>query len=291
MNIRHALSDVRSNEILERQKYKLPENDTAGKTNKAQADSISISAEAARMQMEEKAADYRLFREQIANAESLEKYKVEDLTKLELRASSVFGGDNLFQGHSEHQYEVFDKWLEEHADTLPEEILSRIRDGVKNATDAMDKLNALGGYRGTSFESVALLESSRFALENIKNTIVPENLRSGFGQLVEEYVRFNEEARDRIMERMTPEYMVEDIGKSTQYNRPKEELLSSQRSFYSREKEEIKAFLREYYSEASDKAKVKTKLQQYTERYHKKDNPMYADNRLFEKGFVSMMLP
>ena len=88
------------------------------------------------------------------------------------------------------------------------------------------------------------------------------------------------------MERMTPNYMYEDIGKSTQFLRNKDELLSSQRSFYKREKEDIRDLLREYYSETSNKSKVKTKLQQYIERYHKKNNPMYSDSSLFAEYSV-----
>ena len=61
-----------------------------------------------------------------------------------------------------------------------------------------------------------------------------------FGKLIDEYVRFNEESRNNIMERMTPNYMYEDIGKSTQFLRNKDELISSQRSFYKREKEYIR---------------------------------------------------
>ena len=165
-----------------------------------------------------------------------------------------------------------------------------IQEAVKNATMAMDKFNAMSGYRGTSFESVALLEASRFALENVKNTIVPESLRSDFGKLIDEYVRFNEESRNNIMERMTPNYMYEDIGKSTQFLRNKDELISSQRSFYKREKEDIRDLLREYYSETANKGRAKTKLQQYTERYHKKNNPMYSDSSLFDNGFVNLMV-
>ena len=185
---------------------------------------------------------------------------------------------------------MFDEWLKENASELSEETCAKIQEAVKNATTVMDQFNAMSGYRGTSFESVALLEASRFALENVKNTIVPQSLRSDFGQLINEYVRFNEESRNNIMERMTPNYMYEDIGKSTQFLRNKDELLSSQRSFYKREKEDIRDLLREYYSETSNKSKVKTKLQQYIERYHKKNNPMYSDSSLFDKGFVNLMV-
>ena len=89
---------------------------------------------------------------------------------------------------------------------------------------------------------------------------------------------------------MTPAFIVEDIGKSTQTKIYKEDLLSSQQSFYKREKEDIRDLLREYYSESSDKDKVKTKLQQYTERYHKRNNQMYSDNSLFDKGLVNLIL-
>ena len=178
----------------------------------------------------------------------------------------------------------------ENASELSEETCAKIQEAVKNATTVMDQFNAMSGYRGTSFESVALLEASRFALENVRNTIVPESQRSDFGKLIDEYVRFNEESRNNIMERMTPNYMYEDIGKSTQFLRNKDELISSQRSFYKREKEDIRDLLREYYSETSNKSKVKTKLQQYIERYHKKNNPMYSDSSLFDKGFVNLMV-
>ena len=83
---------------------------------------------------------------------------------------------------------------------------------------------------------------------------------------------------------------VEDIGKSTQHLTHKEELLASQQTFYEREKEEVRELLRAYYSDTSDKAKVTAKLQQYTERYHKKNNPMYSDSSLFDKGFVNLMV-
>lgn len=259
----------------------LQTNDTTEKTSKGQLDSVVISDEAVRQQNENISLDKKMqalwkhFTEQFSNPQSLEEYKIEDPFKMELRASSVFGGDNLFQAYSECQYEVFNRWINDNAAGLSEETCAKIQNEIKSATKGMDQLNAMSGYRGTSFESVALLESGRFALENIKNTIVPDSLRSDFGQLIEEYVRFNEEARNTIMERMTPAYLYEDIGKSTQFIRNKEELLSSQQSFYRREKEDVRELLREYYSETSDKEKVKAKLQQYTERYHKKNLVLY----------------
>ncbi len=295
--INYVVSGSVQNHLIVYGKYSLRLNNLVPENlSKEQRDSVEISDEAVRQQNENMSLDKKLevllqhFTEQFANPKSLEMYRVENPFKMELRAYSVFGGENLFQDDSERQYEVFDRWMKKNVDELSEETNAKIQEAVKNATSAMDRLNSMEGYRGTSFESVALLESGRFALENVKNTIVSESLRSDFGQLINEYVRFNEESRNSIMEKMTPNYVYEDIGKSTQFLRNKGELLSSQRNFYEREKEDVRDLLREYYSETSNKARVKTKLQQYTERYHKKNNSMYSDNSLFDKGLVCLMV-
>lgn len=295
--INYGVSASMQNRFIVHRENRLQSNDAVpDNSSKEQLDSVEISDEAVRQQNENVSLDKKWealmqhFMEQFSNPKSLDMYRVDNPFKMELRASSGFGGKNLFQDYSECQYKVFDRWIKENTSVLSEETCSKIQEAVKSATMAMDKFNAMSGYRGTSFESVALLESSRFALENAKNTFVPEGLRSDFGQLIDEYVRFNEESRNNIMERMTPNYMYEDIGKNTQFLRNKDELLSSQKSFYKREKEDVRDLLREYYSETSNKSKVKTKLQQYTERYHKKNNPMYSDSGLFDKGLVNLMV-
>ena len=294
--INYEISASMQNRLAVHREKRLKSNDVVSETpSKEQLDSVEISDEAVRQQNENASLDKKLealmhhFMEQFSSSKSLDMYRVDDPFKMELRASSCFGDKNLFQDNSECQYKVFDEWLKENASELTEETCAKIQEAVKNATMAMDKFNAMSGYRGTSFESVALLEASRFALENVKNTIVPESQRSDFGKLIDEYVRFNEESRNNIMERMTPNYMYEDIGKSTQI-RNKDELISSQQRFYNREKEDIRDLLREYYSESANKGRAKTKLQQYTERYHKKNNPMYSDSSLFDKGFVYLMV-
>lgn len=295
--INYGVSASMQNRFIVHRDNRLQSKDAVpDNSSKEQLDSVEISDEAVRQQNENASLDKKLealmhhFMEQFSSSKSLDMYRVDDPFKMELRASSYFGDENLFQAYSECQHEVFDRWMKENVSEFSEETYARIQEAVENATMAMDKFNAMSGYRGTSFESVALLESSRFALENVKNTLVPEGLRSDFGQLIDEYVRFNEESRNNIMERMTPDYMYEDIGKSTQFLRNKDELLSSQQSFYKREKEDIRDLLREYYSETSNKSKVKTKLQQYIERYHKKNNPMYSDSSLFDKGLVNLMV-
>lgn len=290
----YAVSGSAENRMTWQRYSGKPVSDKAVKESKElmRRDSVAISKEAVRQWEGALPLDkgWEYFSEWCSSLESVEKYRIENPFKMELRASSVFGGENLFQDYPERQYEVFHKWLEENADGLSGEDRAKLFDEVKSATNAMNRLNALEGYRGTSFESVVLLESSRVALEKIKNTSVPESLRPGFEQLIQEYVHFNEASRDQIMEKMTPLYMTENIGKSSQYYRYKDELLSSQRSFYTRAKEDVRDLLREYYSETSDKARVKAKLQQYTERYHKKNNAMYSDNSLFDKGLVCLMV-
>lgn len=295
--INYEISASMQNRLAVHRENRLKSNDVVSETpSKEQLDSVEISDEAVRQQNENASLDKKLealmhhFMEQFSSSKSLDMYRVDDPFKMELRASSCFGDENLFQNYSECQHEVFDRWMKENVSEFSEETYAKIQEAVKNATMAMDKFNAMSGYRGTSFESVALLESSRFALENVKNTIVPQSLRSDFGKLIDEYVRFNEESRNNIMERMTPNYMYEDIGKSTQFLRNKDELISSQQRFYNREKEDIRDLLREYYSETANKGRAKTKLQQYTERYHKKNNPMYSDSSLFDKGFVNLMV-
>ena len=295
--INYEISASMQNRFAVHRENRLKSNDVVSETSsREQLDSVEISDEAVRQQNENASLDKKLealmhhFMEQFSSSKSLDMYRVDDPFKMELCASSGFGDKNLFQDNSECQYKVFDVWLKENASELSEETCAKIQEAVKNATTVMDQFNAMSGYRGTSFESVALLEASRFALENVKNTIVPESQRSDFGKLIDEYVRFNEESRNNIMERMTPNYMYEDIGKSTQFLRNKDELLSSQRSFYKREKEDIRDLLREYYSETANKGRAKTKLQQYTERYHKKNNPMYSDSSLFDKGLVNLIV-
>ena len=154
----------------------------------------------------------------------------------------------------------------------------------------MDQFNAMSGYRGTSFESVALLEASRFALENVKNTIVPESQRSDFGKLIDEYVRFNEESRNNIMERMTPNYMYKDIGKVRNCLEIRMSCFPVSGVFTSGKRGYKRFVKRILILRPPIKGRAKTKLQQYTERYHKKNNPMYSDSSLFDKGFVNLMV-
>ena len=80
---------------------------------------------------------------------------------MDLRADSIFGGVNLFQRDSTSQYKVFNEWLDSNASGMSEEQLQAIKEEIKKATDIVESLNSQEGYRGTSFESVALLQASK----------------------------------------------------------------------------------------------------------------------------------
>lgn len=175
-------------------------------------------------------------------------YKMENLFKMDLKADSIFGGENLFQRNSTDQYKVFNEWLDDHASSISEDQLQAIKEEVKKATDRIDALNDQDGYRGTSFESVALLQASRSFLENMKDTMLPEEMRDGFQGMINEYTHFNETARDSLMQRMTPDYMVVGIGNETVSYKYKNEIVQSERKFYSKESEEISSKLSDYYS-------------------------------------------
>lgn len=180
-------------------------------------------------------------------------YKMENLFKMDLKADSIFGGENLFQRNSTDQYKVFNEWLDDHASSISEDQLQAIKEEVKKATDRIDSLNDQDGYRGTSFESVALLQASRSFLENMKDTMLPEEMRDGFQGMINEYTHFNETARDSLMQRMTPDYMVVGIGNETVSYKYKNEIVQSERQFYSKESEEISSKFSDYYSGRKNK--------------------------------------
>ena len=57
--------------------------------------------------------------------------------------------------------------------------------------------------------------------------------------MIDEYVHFNDSARNSIMERMTPDYMVVGIGSKTESYKYKSEIISDETAFYTNEKKEI----------------------------------------------------
>ncbi len=143
-------------------------------------------------------------------------YKCENLFKLDLKATSILGEQSAFEGCSENQSEVFEKWLDENAsEYLTEDEMKDLKEKINAMTADVDSLNAQEGYRGTSYESVFLLSASEAGLRKVNEMYVPEQFQAGFSDMIDEYVHFNDSARNSIMERMTPDYMVVGIGSKT----------------------------------------------------------------------------
>ena len=135
-------------------------------------------------------------------------YKCENLFKLDLKATSISGEQSAFEGCLENQSEVFGKWLDENAsEYLTEDEMKDLKEKINTMTADMDSLNAKEGYRGTSYESVFLLSASEAGLRKVNEMYVPEQLQAGFSGMIDEYVHFNDSARNSIMERMTPDYI------------------------------------------------------------------------------------
>ncbi len=132
-----------------------------------------------------------------------------NLFKLELNATSISGEKSVFEGHSENQAAIFEQWVDENAaEYLSEDEMKALKEQVSTMIAGVDELNAQEGYRGTSFESVFLLSASEAGLKKINEMYIPEQLQAGFSEMIDEYAHFNTSARNSIMERMTPDYMV-----------------------------------------------------------------------------------
>lgn len=171
-------------------------------------------------------------------------YKCENLFKLELKASSISGDRSVFEGHSENQAEVFEKWIDENAaEYLSEDERNTLKEQIGTMVSEVDDMNSKEGYRGTSFESVFLLSASEAGLNKINKMYVPEQLQAGFSDMIDEYVHFNESARNSIMERMTPDYMVVGIGSKTESYKYKSEIISDEKSFYKNEKQKLLVYV------------------------------------------------
>lgn len=195
-------------------------------------------------------------------------YKVENLFKLDLKADSIFGGENIFQRKSTSQYEVFNEWLDSNASSISENQLQAIKDEIKNATGMVDSWNNQEGYRGTSFESVALLQASKSYLENLKDTMLPEELKDGFQSMINEYTYFNETARNSLMQRMTPDYMVVGIGNNNVSYKYKNEIIQSEKNFYDKESKDVSSKFSDYYSGRMNKEALMKDLRNYVASFY-----------------------
>ena len=213
-------------------------------------------------------------------------YKCENLFQLELKASSISGDRSVFEGHSENQAAVFEKWIDENvAEYLSEDERNTLKGQIGTMVAAVDDLNAREGYRGTSFESVFLLSASEAGLNKINKMYVPEQLQAGFSDMIDEYVHFNDSARNSIMEKMTPDYMVVGIGSKTEAYKYKSEIISDERAFYTNEKKEISGICNQFLNGKTDQKlfcnEVKDRLNDYYgSRYELRNQPEAVEGRV-----------
>ena len=196
-------------------------------------------------------------------------YKCENLFKLDLKATSISGEQSAFEGCSENQSEVFEKWLDENAsEYLTEDEMKDLKEKINAMTADVDFLNAQEGYRGTSYESVFLLSASEAGLRKVNEMYVPEQLQAGFSDMIDEYVHFNDSARNSIMEKMTPDYMVVGIGSKTEAYKYKSEIISDERAFYTNEKMEMTGLCDKFLNDEIDKDSFYDGLKGYLNHYY-----------------------
>ena len=213
-------------------------------------------------------------------------YKCENLFKLDLKATSISGEQNAFEGCSENQSEVFEKWLDENAsEYLTEDEMKDLKEKINTMTADMDSLNAQEGYRGTSYGSVFLLSASEAGLRIVNEMYVPEQFQAGFSDMIDEYVHFNDSARNSIMEKMTPDYMVVGIGSKTESYKYKSEIISDETAFYTNEKKEISGICNQFLNGKTDQKlfcnEMKDRLNDYYgSRYELRNQPEAVEGRV-----------
>ncbi len=213
-------------------------------------------------------------------------YKCENLFKLDLKATSISGEQSAFEGCSENQSEVFEKWLDENAsEYLTEDEMKDLKEKINAMTADVDSLNAQEGYRGTSYESVFLLSASEAGLRKVNEMYVPEQLQAGFSDMIDEYVHFNDSARNSIMEKMTPDYMVVGIGSKTESYKYKSEIISDETAFYTNEKKEISGICNQFLNGKTDQKlfcnEMKDRLNDYYgSRYELRNQPEAVESRV-----------
>ena len=254
-------------------------------------DDVKISDSARKLveTARDKVSDFQAMHFSSINGEIKEipaEYKCENLFQLELKASSISGDRSVFEGHSENQAEVFEKWIDENAaEYLSEDERNTLKEQIGTMVAAVDDLNAREGYRGTSFESVFLLSASEAGLNKINKMYVPEQLQAGFSDMIDEYVHFNDSARNSIMERMTPDYMVVGIGSKTESYKYKSEIISDETAFYTNEKKEISGICNQFLNGKTDQKlfcnEMKDRLNDYYgSRYELMNQPEAVEGRV-----------
>ena len=256
-----------------------------------QEDDIQISDSARKLveTARNKVSDFHTMHFSSINGEIREipaEYKCENLFKLDLKATSISGEQSAFEGCSENQSEVFEKWLDENAsEYLTEDEMKDLKEKINAMTADVDSLNTQEGYRGTSYESVFLLSASEVGLRKVNEMYVPEQFQAGFSDMIDEYVHFNDSARNSIMERMTPDYMVVGIGSKTESYKYKSEIISDETAFYTNEKKEISGICNQFLNGKTDQKlfcnEMKDRLNDYYgSRYELRNQPEAVEGRV-----------
>lgn len=242
--------------------------------NMLSEDDITISKSAKKLARvaRDKSLDFRAMRFSSIRGEIKEipaEYKCENLFKLELNATSISGEKSVFEGHSENQAAIFEQWVDENAaEYLSEDEMKDLKEQVSTMIAGVDELNAQEGYRGTAFESVFLLSASEAGLKKINEMYIPEQLQVGFSEMIDEYVHFNASARNSIMERMTPDYMVVGIGGKSESYKYRSEIISDEQFFYKNEKSEISDLCNQFLDGSLEKNSFYNEIEGYLNNYY-----------------------
>ena len=122
-------------------------------------------------------------------------------------------------------------------------------------------------------------------LRKVNEMYVPEQLQAGFSDMIDEYVHFNDSARNSIMERMTPDYMVVGIGSKTESYKYKSEIISDETAFYTNEKKEISGICNQFLNGKTDQKlfcnEMKDRLNDYYgSRYELRNQPEAVEGRV-----------
>lgn len=258
-------------------------------------DGISIS-ESARNLAEtarNKAAEFRAMHFSSIHGEIKEipaEYRCENLFKLELKATSVSGGKSIFEGHAEEQSKVFEKWIDENAaEYMSEKDIQELKKKVSAIASGMDNLNSREGYRGTSFESVFLLSASEAGLNKVNEMFLPKQLQDEFSGMIGEYVHFNSSARNSIMERMTPDYMVVGIGAKQESYKYKAEIVSDERTFYQKEQAEVSKLCRQVLGEQDSNTNY-SEIEKYLRGYYENRDALKKQPDMVQEKVTNMMV-
>ena len=111
-------------------------------------DDVKISDSARKLveTARDKVSDFQAMHFSSINGEIKEipaEYKCENLFKLELKTSSISGDKSVFEGHSENEVSVFEKWVDENAaEYLSEDERNTLKEQIDKMVAAVDDLNA-----------------------------------------------------------------------------------------------------------------------------------------------------